>query len=145
MFRCLYFSMVFFGSQLSTDLPNRHHCHFLHPAGMNDYLIHFGCFICWIPVTLQPDLSYFERLPLNLAALLIEAHVIDGLHYGRLPVSILCSSIRRRLQPVEISTGPRSPRSRRPYKILFNYLLSQLTPYTDEITGDHQCGFGCNM
>jgi hypothetical protein len=27
------------------------------------------------------------------------------------------------------------------YKILSNILLSRLTPYTEEITGDHQCGF----
>jgi len=27
------------------------------------------------------------------------------------------------------------------YKILSNILLSRLTPYIDEITGDHQCGF----
>jgi sorting nexin-29 len=30
------------------------------------------------------------------------------------------------------------------YKILSNILLSQLSPYKDEITGDHQCGFRCN-
>ena len=27
------------------------------------------------------------------------------------------------------------------YKILTNILLSRLTPYTEEIIGDHQCGF----
>ena len=27
------------------------------------------------------------------------------------------------------------------YKILSNVLLSRLTPYAEEITGDHQCGF----
>ena len=27
------------------------------------------------------------------------------------------------------------------YKILSNILLSRLTPYTEEIIGDHQCGF----
>jgi hypothetical protein len=27
------------------------------------------------------------------------------------------------------------------YKILFDILLSRLTPYADEIPGDHQCGF----
>ena len=26
------------------------------------------------------------------------------------------------------------------YKILFNILLSRLTPYAEEIIGDHQCG-----
>jgi hypothetical protein len=30
------------------------------------------------------------------------------------------------------------------YKILTNILLSMLTPYTEEISGDHQCGFQCN-
>jgi len=30
------------------------------------------------------------------------------------------------------------------YKILSNILLSRLTPYVNEITGDHQCGFQCN-
>jgi len=30
------------------------------------------------------------------------------------------------------------------YKILFNILLSSLTPYAQEITGDHQCGFHCS-
>jgi hypothetical protein len=30
------------------------------------------------------------------------------------------------------------------YKILTNILLSRLTPYADEIIGDHQCGFRCN-
>jgi len=30
------------------------------------------------------------------------------------------------------------------YKILSNFLLSRLTPYAEEITGDHQCGFWCN-
>jgi hypothetical protein len=30
------------------------------------------------------------------------------------------------------------------YKILSNILLSRLTPYADEITGNHQCGFKCN-
>jgi hypothetical protein len=30
------------------------------------------------------------------------------------------------------------------YKILSNILLSRLTPYVDEIIGDHQCGFRCN-
>ena len=30
------------------------------------------------------------------------------------------------------------------YKILSNILLSRLTPYVDEITGDHQCEFCCN-
>jgi hypothetical protein len=29
-------------------------------------------------------------------------------------------------------------------KILSNILLSRLSPYTDEITGDHQCGFRHN-
>ena len=29
-------------------------------------------------------------------------------------------------------------------KILFNILLSRLTPYAEEIIGDHQCGFRCN-
>jgi hypothetical protein len=28
-----------------------------------------------------------------------------------------------------------------PYKILKNILLARLTPYADEIIGDHQCGF----
>jgi hypothetical protein len=27
------------------------------------------------------------------------------------------------------------------YKILSTVLLSRLSPYTDEIIGDHQCGF----
>jgi hypothetical protein len=27
------------------------------------------------------------------------------------------------------------------YKILSNILLSRLTPYIEDITGDHQCGF----
>jgi len=30
------------------------------------------------------------------------------------------------------------------YKILSNILLSRLTPYAEEIIGDHQCGFGRN-
>jgi hypothetical protein len=30
------------------------------------------------------------------------------------------------------------------YKILSNILLARLTPYADEITGDHQCGFQCD-
>ena len=30
------------------------------------------------------------------------------------------------------------------YKILSNILLSRLTPYAEEITGDHQCGFRRN-
>jgi len=30
------------------------------------------------------------------------------------------------------------------YKILSNILLSGLTPYAEEITGDHHCGFCCN-
>ena len=30
------------------------------------------------------------------------------------------------------------------YKILSKSLLSRLTPYREEITGDHQCGFRCN-
>ena len=30
------------------------------------------------------------------------------------------------------------------YKIPSNILLSRLTPYAHEITGDHQCGFQCN-
>ena len=30
------------------------------------------------------------------------------------------------------------------YKILSNILLSRLTPYAEEIIGDHQCGFRCN-
>ena len=30
------------------------------------------------------------------------------------------------------------------YKILSNILLSRLTPYAEEIIGDHQCGFSCN-
>jgi len=29
-------------------------------------------------------------------------------------------------------------------KILFNILLSRVTPYAEEITGDHQSGFQCN-
>jgi hypothetical protein len=29
------------------------------------------------------------------------------------------------------------------YKILSNILLARLTPYADEIIGDHQCGFQC--
>jgi hypothetical protein len=29
-------------------------------------------------------------------------------------------------------------------KILFNILLPRLTPYANEITGDHQCGFQHN-
>jgi len=31
------------------------------------------------------------------------------------------------------------------YKILSSILLSKLTPYAEEITGDHQCGFQSNM
>jgi hypothetical protein len=30
------------------------------------------------------------------------------------------------------------------YKILSNILLSRLTPYAEEIIGDHQCGFRRN-
>ena len=30
------------------------------------------------------------------------------------------------------------------YKILSNILLSKLTPYAEEITVDHHCGFRCN-
>jgi hypothetical protein len=30
------------------------------------------------------------------------------------------------------------------YEILSNILLSRLTPYAEEITGDHQCGFRHN-
>jgi hypothetical protein len=30
------------------------------------------------------------------------------------------------------------------YKILSNILLARLTPYADEINGDHQCGFRRN-
>ena len=30
------------------------------------------------------------------------------------------------------------------YKILSNILLSRLTPYAEEVIGDHQCGFRCN-
>jgi hypothetical protein len=30
------------------------------------------------------------------------------------------------------------------YKILLNILLARLTPYADEIMGDHQCGFPHN-
>jgi hypothetical protein len=30
------------------------------------------------------------------------------------------------------------------YKILFNILLSRLSPYVDEIIGDHQLGFRRN-
>jgi hypothetical protein len=30
------------------------------------------------------------------------------------------------------------------YKILSNSLLARLTPYADEIIGDHQCGFWSN-
>jgi hypothetical protein len=30
------------------------------------------------------------------------------------------------------------------YKILSNIPLARLTPYADEITGDHQCGFRHN-
>jgi hypothetical protein len=30
------------------------------------------------------------------------------------------------------------------HKILFNILLSRLSPYVDEITGDNQCGFQSN-
>jgi hypothetical protein len=31
------------------------------------------------------------------------------------------------------------------YKILSSILLSRLTPYVDEIIGDHQCGFQRNL
>jgi hypothetical protein len=31
------------------------------------------------------------------------------------------------------------------YKIVSNILLSRLSPYTDEIIGDHQCGFRCKI
>ena len=31
------------------------------------------------------------------------------------------------------------------YKILSNILLSKLTPYANEVIGDHQCGFEHNM
>jgi hypothetical protein len=30
------------------------------------------------------------------------------------------------------------------YKILSNILLTRLTPYAEEIIGEHQCGFRCN-
>ena len=30
------------------------------------------------------------------------------------------------------------------YKILFNILLPRLTPYAEELIGDHQCGFRRN-
>jgi len=29
------------------------------------------------------------------------------------------------------------------YKILFNILVSRLTPHVDKIIGNHQCGFQC--
>jgi hypothetical protein len=31
------------------------------------------------------------------------------------------------------------------YNTLSNNLLATLTPYADDITGDHQCGFRCNI
>jgi hypothetical protein len=31
------------------------------------------------------------------------------------------------------------------YKILLNIILSRLSLYMDEIIGDHQCGFQCNI
>jgi hypothetical protein len=30
------------------------------------------------------------------------------------------------------------------FKTLFNIVISRLSPYMDEIIGDHQCGFQCN-
>jgi hypothetical protein len=30
------------------------------------------------------------------------------------------------------------------YKILSNFILSNVTPYAEEIIGDHQCGFRRN-
>jgi hypothetical protein len=39
---------------------------------------------------------------------------------------------------IELSFLPAS------YKTLSNILLSRVTPYADEIIGDHQCGFRCN-
>jgi hypothetical protein len=30
------------------------------------------------------------------------------------------------------------------YKILTNILLARRAPYSDELTGDHQCGLRCN-
>jgi hypothetical protein len=30
------------------------------------------------------------------------------------------------------------------YKILSNILLARLTPYVNEVIGDHKCGFHCN-
>jgi hypothetical protein len=30
------------------------------------------------------------------------------------------------------------------YKILSNILLSRFSPYVDEISSGHQCGFSCN-
>jgi hypothetical protein len=30
------------------------------------------------------------------------------------------------------------------YKILSRFLMSRLTPYAEEIIGDHQCGFRCS-
>jgi len=31
------------------------------------------------------------------------------------------------------------------YKIAYNILISRLTPYVEEITVDHQCGFLLNI
>jgi hypothetical protein len=38
----------------------------------------------------------------------------------------------------------KTSRFRTTYKTLSNILLSRLTPYAKEITGDHQCGFRSN-
>ena len=53
----------------------------------------------------------------------------------------LCLSIRREIKQTVITIGAYHFCQLRTYKILSNILLSRLTPYAEEIIGDHQCGF----
>jgi hypothetical protein len=43
-----------------------------------------------------------------------------------------------------VITIEESPSLSTTYKILFNILLARLTPYVNEVIGDHQCGFNRN-
>jgi hypothetical protein len=52
-------------------------------------------------------------------------------------------STRRGIKQIVITTGAYHFCQLRT-KCLSNILLSRLIPYAEEITGDHQCGFGCN-
>jgi hypothetical protein len=92
--------------------------------------------------------SHFRRKYSSTYKLILVSAVVD--HYinsviwecsGR---SVLLYSIHKKSDKTDCNNYSGISLLSTSYNILSNILLSRLSPYIDEIIGDHQCGFQCN-